>query len=99
MVKKLASRLRRLPYSLFANMGQSLREKRCHMVIVQRIVHDLTLFTIFDQFGLSKRPQLVGNSGFDHSQQGRNIADAHFAVDEGADYPYAGGIAEYAGNP
>jgi hypothetical protein len=76
-------------------MDQSLREKRCHVVIVQGIIHNLTVFTIFDQLGLSKRPQLVGNSGFGHTQQSGNIANAHFGVNQGANYPYPGGIAEY----
>jgi energy-converting hydrogenase Eha subunit B len=73
---------------------QALVKERGDMVIVQGIVDYFAFFPVFDQFGMPERPQLVGNGGFCHAKQGGNVADAHFGVEKGADYPDPCGIAE-----
>jgi hypothetical protein len=76
-------------------MDQTLIKNGSHMLVLQGIVDHLPLPPVLHKPGLPEGPQLMGNGGLAHAQKGRNVADAHFRPQEGADYPDPGGIAEH----
>jgi hypothetical protein len=76
-------------------MQKTLGENITHVVIVQRVIQHLAVPAVFDQPGLPEYPELMGNSGLGHAEQGGYITDAHVGMLQGAENLHPRRVAEY----
>jgi hypothetical protein len=76
-------------------MAESLCHNISNMIIVQRIVDDLSLSARLDEFRLPEGAQLMRNCRFCHPKQRGYIADAHFRIEQRQYYFKPRGIGKH----
>ena len=81
--------------SLFADMLHPLRQNRLNMGIRQLVKNRLSIPAECNQAHLLKHPQLMGDRGLSHLQQGRNIAYTHLRLTQHIQNLNPRGIAKY----
>ena len=62
---------------LFSDMEQALIEDIFNMIVVKRIINYFSFLAVFNKPGLFQHSELMRNRGFGHSQEYRDIANAH----------------------